>query len=334
MTDERYVLSTDNHERGESRTGARHRTHAGRSKKCTLPSDHMTKKEKEKMNGPVACFQMNKPYTNWKEFLKFPKDIQEEYLRGLVSKYEARKKDIADMFGVHESTISTVFAKRFEHKIYTNGGKRGGAVRREMSEKFKKFIGLDKTDAEQTISMDVPYTDWTKFRQLPEAMQSAYLQNLVDKFGARAPDIAQMFGIKTITLRTVCHAYLTPVKFNGMQKEMDERFRAFITPVKPIEEKPVEAVAEELKPTPASEPEPVAAEPVVVEELKPEMIVYDPKLFAPVYMFTAMTSGKFSAMGHKPEIMQMLDTLLDDKHAYEMSFELNVMSSIVKRGTV
>ena len=288
MTDECYVLSMDNRERAASKTGARHRKCGAKSKKCTLPSDRMTKKERERMNGPVTSISMNKPYTEWKNFLKLPNDIQQKYLQGLVDKYGARSTDVASMFGVTKKSVTNMVTK---HHLDVHFKGRGT---KKMDKRFENFL-----NDIFILEMDKPFTDWRKFRSLPEETQTAYIQNLVDTYGARAPDIALMFGVKTVNLRTVCYAYQTPVKFNGMHKQMDERFKAFLNPEEEKKEEPVEVATS------------IEAEAIELE-VKP-------------YAFDALLSGRFTAAGSKNDILQMLDAMLNDSNKYELSFELSVV---------
>lgn len=72
---------------------AKYKKNGSKSKKCTLPSDFLSRKEKLKMNSEVKTYSMRVPYS-WEEFKAMPLDIQREYLIHL-----------RDTFGVKGPTI-------------------------------------------------------------------------------------------------------------------------------------------------------------------------------------------------------------------------------------
>jgi len=82
-----------------------------KSRKCTLPSDNMTKKELNKMNGEVKTYNMKKRYS-YKELKTFPEDIQKEYLKNLMTTYNANNKMLGESLGVSQSIVS-FYLKQF-----------------------------------------------------------------------------------------------------------------------------------------------------------------------------------------------------------------------------
>lgn len=132
MTDERFVFQQDIKERSKMKTGAYHKKNGSKSKKCTLPSDHLTAREKKKLNGECMSIKMNEPYHNWKEFKKLSVEMQRNYISGLVVDHQARSKDIAEMFNISPNSFSA-FCSKFNPHIKFNGG-------RVMDEKWLDFI--------------------------------------------------------------------------------------------------------------------------------------------------------------------------------------------------
>ena len=65
MNDEKYAFIEDVTERKSIARGAFHKKGGAKSNKCTLPSDYLTRKEREKMNGEVKTWNLNKFYTGW-----------------------------------------------------------------------------------------------------------------------------------------------------------------------------------------------------------------------------------------------------------------------------
>ena len=113
MTDARYVFQQDIRERSKMKTGALHKKNGSKSKKCSLPSDYLTNKEKKKMSGPVVSINMSQPYTDWIAFKKIPTHLQSEYINGLVDNYGARCCDLAEMFGIKNNTLNN-YCNRFK----------------------------------------------------------------------------------------------------------------------------------------------------------------------------------------------------------------------------
>lgn len=98
MTDEEYLFRQTSSERKKIGYGDRHKKRGG-GRYVRLPSDHLSKKEKEKMNGEVHNFNLGAP-TRWHEFITWPKDLQVEYIQRLEEAYHAKNEDIAGMLDV------------------------------------------------------------------------------------------------------------------------------------------------------------------------------------------------------------------------------------------
>ena len=73
-----------------------------------MPSDYMTKKERDKMNGEVQSYNLNSPM-KWAQFKRMPDDIKREYLSTIISKYNPQQKALAEMFGVSRNTVCFMF---------------------------------------------------------------------------------------------------------------------------------------------------------------------------------------------------------------------------------
>lgn len=111
MTDERYIFNETVNERSKMKRGAAHRKNGSKSKKCTLPSDHLTAKEKKKLNGECRMIKMNRPYKDWKQFKKLSESVKYSYISGLIEDYGARACDICEMFGISYQTLYDEFKR-------------------------------------------------------------------------------------------------------------------------------------------------------------------------------------------------------------------------------
>lgn len=106
MKDETYAFVSDVKEKKITARSARHtRTHCGKGGRVRLPSDHLSKKELQKMNGECKSYRLNEPMP-WVDFKKMPDDIQVTYITALRKKYSVSDAKLAEMFGVSKDVIS------------------------------------------------------------------------------------------------------------------------------------------------------------------------------------------------------------------------------------
>ena len=84
--------------------GDRHRKRGSKSRKCSLPQDHMTPAQLRRMNGPVKTYNLNQPM-RWTEFITMPEDLQKQYLTGLIATYSATNRMLGAMMGVTGATV-------------------------------------------------------------------------------------------------------------------------------------------------------------------------------------------------------------------------------------
>ena len=87
MTDAEYLFKQDIREKKTTGYGAKHKKASVKGPKgCRMPSDNLTKKEKEAMNGEIVSWSPKAFYT-WEEFKAFPDRIQKEYLLAICKRY-------------------------------------------------------------------------------------------------------------------------------------------------------------------------------------------------------------------------------------------------------
>ena len=145
MTDERYVFNQDVAERSKMKTGAFHKKNGSKSKKCTLPSDHLTEAQKKKLSGPCFTINMNEPFHDWKKFKSLPQSMQAAYINGLVENYGARRSDIAEMLGTTATNFSAYCCHALRDKVPL--ANKNTPPKRVMDERFLDF--LTKPDAKE-----------------------------------------------------------------------------------------------------------------------------------------------------------------------------------------
>lgn len=128
-----------------------------KSKKCSLSTDHMTNKEWKERCGQVMSYNIGKPML-WAEFCKLPKDLQEEYMKGLIDKFSANAKTFAEMFGVSAPTVARYIKKNNLGIEFLKGryprGEKGDAFKRFMNGDAAVEVGevVLETSAETSIT--------------------------------------------------------------------------------------------------------------------------------------------------------------------------------------
>lgn len=111
MKDETYSFISDVKEKKETARSARHtRKHCGKGGRVRLPSDNLSKKELQKMNGECKSYRLNSPMA-WKEFMSMPDDIKIAYIKLLREKFDVPDCELYKMFGTNKDTRSRCFMK-------------------------------------------------------------------------------------------------------------------------------------------------------------------------------------------------------------------------------
>lgn len=108
MTDAEKIFNQTVQERKRIARGEKNKIKGG-GRAVRLPSDNLTKKEREAMNGETVTYKVHSP-VKWPEFKRWPPDIQREYFKRLDTSYRPTAEMYADMFGVSKNTVSTLRA--------------------------------------------------------------------------------------------------------------------------------------------------------------------------------------------------------------------------------
>ena len=108
MTDAEYLFKLTERERKRNARGEKNKIKGGGGA-VRLPSDNLTKKEREAMNGETVTYKVHSP-VKWPEFKRWPPDIQREYFKRLDTSYRPTAEMYAAMFGVSKNTVSVLRA--------------------------------------------------------------------------------------------------------------------------------------------------------------------------------------------------------------------------------
>lgn len=150
MTDLQYVYQSDIREKKSIGRGAFHKKCGSKSKKCTLPSDYLTRKEKAKLNSECKSWGMKKFYS-WEEFKQMPDDIRLQYVNSLINRYNIGLATIAE----HVFHVSNAALRKNLEKSnlleFVNKSSKGSAVTKGTNQLLVD-MGLVAEEAADDIS--------------------------------------------------------------------------------------------------------------------------------------------------------------------------------------
>lgn len=112
MTDTEYVYRQDIQEKKATGRGIFHKKNGSKSKKCTLPSDYLSRKEKKMLNGECKIWDMKKFYS-YEEFKQMPDDIQLQYCNSIINRYNVGLRTVGEVvFGKAAGVLYTYMRKK------------------------------------------------------------------------------------------------------------------------------------------------------------------------------------------------------------------------------
>lgn len=127
---------------------ARKQKNGSKSRKCSLPSDHLTAAQMRAKNGPVTTCNLNEPM-RWEDFKALSADLQREYIKGLHSRFDVGLGVIGtELFGLSSSGLQ-FYVKR--HGIEVNI--RGVRLNRERRAVWEHW--LNRTDGKEAVEEEV-----------------------------------------------------------------------------------------------------------------------------------------------------------------------------------
>lgn len=181
MSDEEFVYQQDIKEKKATGRGAFYKKGGSKSKKCNFPSDYMTRKEKQALNGEVMSYNPNKFYS-YAEFKQLPMEYQVKYVNSLMDKYQVGLSNISEvLFGLSKGGLYAWFA-RHKQLQYINTAKVGQGMAKLFAKnalKLKSAIELSDYDEEiqnrtKTYSNEAP-KELTLQEKIDQAVETVKL---------------------------------------------------------------------------------------------------------------------------------------------------------------
>lgn len=121
MTEIEKMLGKENAEKKRIARGARNKKRGG-GRYVRTPSDYLTKKEREAMNGEVISFDPRKFYT-WQEFKALPDEYQLKYVNSLINRYDVGVSNISvEVFGLSKYGLTNHLTAKGLYQYVNRGG--------------------------------------------------------------------------------------------------------------------------------------------------------------------------------------------------------------------
>lgn len=182
MTDAAYVFHQDIREKKNIKNSANKKNRTGKGP-VRFPSDYLTKKEIETMNGECRSWNMEKFYS-WDEFKKMPEDIQIRYVNYLLNKYNCAIKTLSEVvFGKSTGTLRMYLGHNDSWK-FINHPKKGFVTKHSDIERLKKDIEYQAdTQFTHTIEDEPKLPDTNTSMVAPtESPSKPVMQNMSFEF--------------------------------------------------------------------------------------------------------------------------------------------------------
>lgn len=193
---------------------------------CTLPHEHLTKKELKKMNGEVKKYSLTQPM-KWAEFRAMPIDLQRKYIKMLQDGYHVSNAMLAEMFGIVPHSVERYFVKndiprlsknevvkwcrkpevKAAWKAYCNGVVGGGDDKQEESSKSTDEIIGKRVLTDEEASLF--------FKEEIESAQNK--ENTMEK----KPPIVERKGIPVDKLDIVYHEITSLEQLRNLMGDLE-----------------------------------------------------------------------------------------------------------------
>lgn len=166
MTDAEKMFRQTSKERKNSR-GVWAKKSGSRSKRCSLPSDNLTAKQRKELNGAVETINTMKilSYDEWKVLSKSMKEL---YLEALFSQHNARVCDVAAMWG-HSDVALREYAKRQGIDLARFAAKSRAYKKRSIDESWLAF--LENSRAVEIEDLQEPVEEENVQQEAPESVK-------------------------------------------------------------------------------------------------------------------------------------------------------------------
>ena len=144
MTDPEYLFRQTEKERKKLGYGDKHKKRGG-GKTVRFPSDYLTKKERDAMNGEIKTYKKKEFYT-WEEFKALPDDLQLKWVNSIINRFGCSAGAISSIvFGKSRPMLQGYLEKKGLTQFVNNGPMGRKAGREAMDKLAQAFKAWNDT---------------------------------------------------------------------------------------------------------------------------------------------------------------------------------------------
>ena len=193
-SDEQYEMIKDSREKKSIAASAfKQRSHCGKGGRVKFPSDSMSRKELNAMNGEVKSYRLNDPMS-WEEFKSLPDDLKVDYIKALREKFCVPDKYVAEMFGISMGQLGLYLRDLKLEMVHDIDIWNKESFLAWMSGADSELVTENEPKKYERAPMS-----WTTFKTLSNDEKVEYIQWVRETFGAPEKEIAGLFGINKAT---------------------------------------------------------------------------------------------------------------------------------------
>lgn len=151
MNEAEYVLRQDIREKKSAGRGAYHKRSGSKTSYVSLPSDHLSKAEWKRRNGPLETYNISTVIRDWGTFCRLPSDLAETYLRNIISTYNLSQSQVAGSFAITPGRLTNTLKAKGIEIAWSKG-------RRRTDYRWPDFLqgGFTTTGAPVKTSASLP----------------------------------------------------------------------------------------------------------------------------------------------------------------------------------
>lgn len=202
MTDEEYIFRQTVKERKSAGNGAKHKKRGG-GRYVRLPSDRLSKKEREALNGEVKTYKKKDFYT-WEEFKALPSDLQVAWCNSLINRCGCGLSTIGEeVFSKSHSAMHYYFENKGELKYINKGAtekKQLKIAREKLAAAFENWKNTQITMSDENLPQDDPAP--AALKESPVEIESLHETTASEREETVAP--APQIAVKQSEPTAVC----------------------------------------------------------------------------------------------------------------------------------
>lgn len=156
MTDEEYLFRQTEKERKRIARGDKNKVRGG-GKTVKMPSDYLSRREREALNGEVKVYKKKDFYT-WQEFKALPNDLQVAWVNSCINRYGAGVETISEIvFGCSKKNLRNHLTRIGEMQYINKPltGKAGQIAKKKLAAAFENWKNTQITMCEEDQPAEV-----------------------------------------------------------------------------------------------------------------------------------------------------------------------------------